>query len=1063
MALKSGSEGMDGERQQVARIEAEKRLTQVITFNQTQINAINTRPNTDSEVKRRATREAQGQLDRAQAAQGQLKNPNLSVNEINQIKIQGSVSEDTLKQQRNRRSSAATSTQLKEGNAQIRESQRTELKRLGGDGVLVSGNTGPTKTSQTLGTSSRVTARQAEGKAPLNQPWESQFVYTPPQPATPNTPKNNWDAVADPNSSGFGRAKEQVLVEPLAQGESVKNRLSPILIPVAERSLINQYSPSGKPVPGPQQVPQRYSVGDRTFKDLATAKKFAARTSENVITPIGIPDLINQFNKYKVGEKLFPTKEAAQEYIDNPPMKLSGTSKIQYNISQTLDTAAQYKTGNTLADAAYSTIVGHPLGSIRSVVEGVNVLDNLGKFTIPGLIGTTPNEGSPIPIKRTGDEVLLPIAISEGGVRQKSFGEIKSDIIEYSKKYSVNDLMGGALSTYVPIGMGIKAGATIVGKFTAKKLTPKLISVATSEVRKVPAVINPRKPIISKESLYSNIQTTQKQVSGTPKLLKPYIQPKNPSLSTGVIPKESIKGTIKTSPGFIPNKPTRPYTPLDTKKPVSPDPNYTPARRANEIDYTDAVAFGFKKTKVPLGVGVTKPTPNIFKPKNKIDVGDKITYHGTSIENAESILKSGMDKSKSFFHTRDFKYAEAIAKGDPERLGAIGRQQKYGRDYKPTNLDFKPADGGVVLKVTSNKLGIKKIEGLGKSWDGTRKTFDSTKISLTNRLNPATRIKPKETYFADKQFRGFQSRATVIGKINLSKGFVPSKIKPVETKKLDFANPWRIKPRKFDEPKVGKGDKLTGKDGSIQIVKSKYEVVKLKKQPTPVKLISRKENVSDEVLKAGSMRPIVILTKPMGRIARKKKPIEARTTQTSQVYAPQEYQRVNIPQKSGNILSVKTSTAQSVKIIPRQMTKLTPSLAIKLTPRLATKTPQALKQIQPQKFKTPTPNPVRPKLKAASSFKTKVTTKTILRESPNPRPKTRIIPAVIIPLNKKLAKKKEKKSEEFGFLGNTKTDNIEGLFRRSTIIHGDKRITKQVRKDKKAKFKERGVSFFSKR
>jgi hypothetical protein len=62
---------------------------------------------------------------------------------------------------------------------------------------------------------------------------------------------------------------------------------------------------------------------------------------------------------------------------------------------------------------------------------------------------------------------------------------------------------------------------------------------------------------------------------------------------------------------------------------------------------------------------------------------------------------------------------------------------------------------------------------------------------------------------------------------------------------------------------------------------------------------------------------------------------------------------------------------------------------------------------------------------------------------------------------KRIDQKKENKQNDF--LGNTKLDSIEGLFRRSTIIHGDKRISKQVKKDKRAKFKERGVSFFSKR
>ena len=48
-----------------------------------------------------------------------------------------------------------------------------------------------------------------------------------------------------------------------------------------------------------------------------------------------------------------------------------------------------------------------------------------------------------------------------------------------------------------------------------------------------------------------------------------------------------------------------------------------------------------------------------------------------------------------------------------------------------------------------------------------------------------------------------------------------------------------------------------------------------------------------------------------------------------------------------------------------------------------------------------------------------------------------------------------RKNKEYDFLGNSKLDSLEGLFRRSEIMHGDKKIVKQIRRDKKAKFKEK--------
>jgi hypothetical protein len=65
--------------------------------------------------------------------------------------------------------------------------------------VLTSNNQGPTKTSETLGTGSRVTANQAKGTAPLNQPWESQYVYNP-KPDGTSTPRSSEELGTSSNS-----------------------------------------------------------------------------------------------------------------------------------------------------------------------------------------------------------------------------------------------------------------------------------------------------------------------------------------------------------------------------------------------------------------------------------------------------------------------------------------------------------------------------------------------------------------------------------------------------------------------------------------------------------------------------------------------------------------------------------------------------------------------------------------------------------------------------------------------------------------------------------------------
>jgi len=67
----------------------------------------------------------------------------------------------------------------------------------------------------------------------------------------------------------------------------------------------------------------------------------------------------------------------------------------------------------------------------------------------------------------------------------------------------------------------------------------------------------------------------------------------------------------------------------------------------------------------------------------------------------------------------------------------------------------------------------------------------------------------------------------------------------------------------------------------------------------------------------------------------------------------------------------------------------------------------------------------------------------------------RLVPIVVLPKNTE-RKSHGPKTRQNDFLGNTRLGNIEGLFRRNEVSHGDEFITKQIKKDNKAKFKGRG-------
>ncbi len=878
---------------------------------------------------------------------------------ISKADFQKIVARDLANEKRARSQSAGLRAS---GNAQIKSANQAELKRLG-----ATETSGPVKVSATLKTDRVPTA---EGTAAKAQDFPESFQYKPQVKKT-NSPAENFAAIADPNASGFREpTKPQAPIPPQKKGESIRNQIAPILIPLKQRSDVG-YAPDGKPVQGAPQRQGDFQVGDKNFTYASQALEYAEMQSrKNFITPASLTEYSKLFTTtYTVGNKEFATKKEAQRYIetqnDNP--KLTPTSQAQFEISKFLDKASQWKSGNPIIDTSYSTVIGYPLGTTRSIVEGVNVLDNIGKTVLPKYTGIGSVETDPIPIQRTGDEVLLPIAIEESGVRGKILGEIRNDSIEYAKKYSVGDLMGGAISTYVPIGMGVKTVGVAAGKLIVRKTAPKLVGVATRGstplVIKKPVIIQPRKPVIGKDVLYKNISTRQKGISGNPKLSPTYTPDPSPNIGTGVIPKENIIGRIEFSKGFIPNKPSRPFTPLDTKKPVAPDPYYKPARRANEIDYTDNFQIGFERTNINLGYGVVKTPPKTFKTR--------------------------------------------LVKEDP--------------NYQPSIMS----------------------------------QFSESKIRLGTGQAKIPKIKGETTY-ADLQFRRFQTSATIVGKIKLSPGFLPSKVKPsVKTfKKLDFQNPWRVKTRKFDEPKIDKGDKLVGKDGSVQIVKTKDEFIKLKKpKKTPLDIINKPESTA-ETPKAISARPIVILAKPAGRLPiKKRKPMESRTAQ-QQIYQEPEYQRTNLPQRTGGIISAKTSA----RIISKTAPKISPRSNVRIIPRISQKQPQKI--AQSNKLKNTSPNPVRPKLRSRPIFKTRQPQRTRLTEVPKDPLRKRAVAAVLPPIDDRKEKKRKKKSDQFDFLGNTRLGNIEGLFRRSEIMTGDKKIVKQIRKDKKAGFKERGVRIF---
>jgi hypothetical protein len=273
------------------------------------------------------------------------------------------------------------------GNAQITSAQTAELARLGGTAT-----SGPTMVSGNISQNRvPVAVDPITGKpsvAAVAQPWGPTFALTPPVP--PSTPASRFAEIATPGVGMFSGVQQKPSVaKPLAKGENAKNRISPYLIPVEQRSLINRYSPEGKPVQGPQRVQESFVGYDAKGKPVQGAgspfveiptmggENKKVNMSKSIIDGqvknfITVPSLSGKSQEvdtsgtnYTVDGKVFPNEKEAQNYIDtkaaNPT--LTPTGDALFGLSKLLDkTALDMKQSESpIVRGVYAGVLQQPL------------------------------------------------------------------------------------------------------------------------------------------------------------------------------------------------------------------------------------------------------------------------------------------------------------------------------------------------------------------------------------------------------------------------------------------------------------------------------------------------------------------------------------------------------------------------------------------------------------------------------------------------------------------------------------------------------------------------------
>lgn len=885
------------------------------------------------------------------------------------------------------------------GAAEIAAAQKVELARLGATDV-----TGPTKVS--VGISRRVPV--APGVAEKAQDFPEAFQYAKPIPPTVS-PAEEFARIATPAAWPEERPYP-VTYRPTTVGE-MKARVSPYIIPITERGLIG-YAPTGEPyvgAPAPKYtVP--YRGKEVEFETLAKAEKFAERVGERVVTPVSLTAF---------AERVTPVPEEVTPELKPYQQRISA-------VLEGLEEAEAYRPKDPFLAAGYEIALKYPIGMMKSTVAAIASLDVLATQVVaPFITGEKPT-ARPIPIPITGDIAVFPVAV-EDEVRLRGLPEIAEASEKYIRKYGVNAFLGGVVSTYVPIGQAAVIGGTkiarAVSKPLAKVVAPRIVTAVPEKMVKVPMVVTPRKPYISKATLLEEMKA--KRIAGIPPIkpskavrvdpkYRPVTRPVELDIGTGIIPKEEVVGKIRLTKDFIPGKPTKPVAPA---RPVEPEIGYRPARRVAEIDYGDIGDPLFRRKTVGLGVGIARPPPR--------DIG-AIGFRGfmRTVETAKPSRRIGLGagigrtvritKAK---RTPDYNIAaqqftdfQKTLEGPRRYTNIVGRikfsegfipsrpSQPF-KTYKPKLVAEEPGYtptkrvGEIDIKDIGDPLFKRKKIELGTAV-GERLSAKRIRKDVTKGKVPTPTRKPLKKF--DDEFRrdniGMAGEATVLiqkPEIKAISGKARLRRKPsLAPAPVD----WTAKVVEARPPRVGKAP----------IIITPPAVKKRKKVIPPRPVTTYAETVQREIPKAKT--EAVLSTKPL------------------------------------------LSNRLRVDVKPAVKSTMKPATVTRVRPREALKEKQRLAQ----------PSPTRPKPKQVMAPRFRPIAPQKLRQMvPEPIPTKRRVVAAI-PLPKPERVKKRKKKEEVGveFVGNVRLHHIEGLIKRETIILGKTKVAKAVKAGKKVKYRK---------
>jgi hypothetical protein len=445
---------------------------------------------------------------------------------------------------------------------------------------------------------------------------------------------------------------------------------------------------------------------------------------------------------------------------------------------------------------------------------------------------------------------------------------------------------------------------------------------------------SPKPPVLNLQS-----EAFQKDlVKQSPKGIGNYGAEQFRKFQESVLPSINIIGRIKLSEGFVPGKPTRPYTPYKPN-PVEADPYYSPEKIDLNLKGSDYME---------------SPKPPILDLQSKSFLKD-IKKNTPNYERAASDF---VDFQKS--------------------------------------LDLKP-------QKYSNIVGIIKFS------EGFIPNKNPTKVIK----KPDTNVKEDILFKPDKP-----NKKTVFDDDDKLAGWTT---KPIEGGQATGSTTIQILKPQTKKP-----------------LKTSKKLLQEKQNPTPTARDFTKME-SERTVSSTSSSPLRVI--PIPRDPRKKDRTKKKIiTTTETITSIETMQVLKTTPIEKTISNVKIK--QRIKQIPNVVT----------TQRIVTIQPQkTISKIKPlQAQRTPTTPRPKTKLKVKPVFKIKTRQ---AQAQPNIFPtRIRVIAGFLPPPDERRTRtNKRNKRKRKGFLGNTRTDHIVGLFKREEVIYGDKKTAKQLKKDKKWK------------